>query len=163
MNRKLEKVGDMAMSKKISTALLMMVLLILIPPFVFMVSALFSGMSVGETWAALVDQAFSRKQNLLMVGVFSWLPLALLAVVLWCHRRFGGSEDLRPVLLWTGFLPIFLVMVWVNFEYWPDFLPGRVYPGFPHGLEFVIGPLFFAPAGMAVCMFVAWLAARKSA
>lgn len=30
------------------------------------------------------------------------------------------------------------------------------------GLEFVIGPLFFAPVAMFVCMLVAWLAARKS-
>ena len=149
-------------SGKFATALLMMFALLLIPPTVFTGVALFSDMSMAETTRALIEQYSGRKQNLLVVGIMGCLPLVLLALALWLHRSFKGSPTMRPVLTWSGYFAIYLVMTWVNIEFWSDFLPGRVYPGFPHGLEFVIGPLYFAPMGMAVCMVLAWLAASKS-
>lgn len=56
-----------------------------------------------------------------------------------------------------------LVCLFVNLEFWPKFLPARQFLGFPHGLEFVIGPLFFAPIGVGVGCFAAWLIRRRSA
>jgi len=82
---------------------------------------------------------------------------------LWLHRRFGGDLSKRPLLIWSGYLPLLGMLIWANFEYWPDFLPSRVYPGFPHGMELFIAPLFFAPIAMAVCIFAAWLLGRSQA
>lgn len=144
------------------TTLIMLLTIVLIPPLVFILVGLFSDMSFSSVLGALLEQYTQRKRNLLLIGLFACLPLLLIGLVLWLHKRFGGSASLRPVLAWSGFTGISLITLWINFEYWPAYLPGRVYPGFPHGLEFVIGPLFFAPIAMAVCMLVAWLAARKT-
>jgi hypothetical protein len=141
----------------------MMAGILLVPPLVFFVVALSSEMSLSESIGALVEQYHSRRQNLLVVGLVACLPLLLLPLILWLHGRAGGMQPMRRILAWSGYLPVWLVTAWVNFEYWSDFLPARTFLGFPHGLEFIIGPLFFAPVGMAACMLVAWLAARKTA
>ncbi|NNE09207.1 MAG: hypothetical protein HKN20_11655, partial [Gemmatimonadetes bacterium] len=47
-----------------------------------------------------------------------------------------------------------------NFDFWPAFLPSRVYPGFPHGLEFIIGPGVFAPIGMLLGVLTVWVSQR---
>jgi hypothetical protein len=59
-------------------------------------------------------------------------------------------------------LPIVLVTVFVHLEYWPSWLPARQFLGFPHGLEFVIGPFVFAPVGVLLGYVTAWLIARSS-
>ncbi|MCA9752021.1 MAG: hypothetical protein KC591_07505, partial [Gemmatimonadetes bacterium] len=64
---------------------------------------------------------------------------------------------------WGGLVPIVVVLAWASFQFWPKFLPSRVYPGFPHGLEFVIAPLVFAPIGMVLGLAVATVATRRSA
>lgn len=152
----------MKSTKPAFTALSMLLTILLIPPVIFILVGIFSDMSVGSVLSALLEQYTQSKRNLLLIGLFACLPLLLISLVLWLHKRFGGAAALRPILTRSGFLGIFLITVWVNFEFWPDYLPERVYPGFPHGLEFVIGPLFFAPIAMAACMLVAWLVARKS-
>lgn len=150
-------------SGKFYTTAWMMAGILLVPPLVFFVVALSSDMSWSESISALTEQYHSRKQNLLVVGLVACLPLLLLPLVLWLHGRAGGKRPMRRILAWSGYLPVWLVTAWVNFEYWTDFLPARTFLGFPHGLEFVIGPLFFAPVGMAACMLVAWLVARNTA
>lgn len=152
-----------SVSGKFITPLMMIIGILAVPPVVFFLVALVSDMSLSESMAALVEQYKSRKQNLLLVGLVACLPLLLSGIVLWLHGRAGGLPAMRRILTWSGYAPIWLVAVWVNFEYWSDYLPARTFLGFPHGLEFVIGPLFFAPAGMVMCMLVAWLTARGAA
>jgi hypothetical protein len=144
------------------TVLIMLLAILLVPPLVFLLVGISSDMPASSVLSALIEQYTQKKRNLLAIGSFACLPLLLIPLVLWLYKRFGGAAELRPVLSWSGFLGILLVTLWVNFEFWPDYLPSRVYPGFPHGLEFVIGPLFFAPAAMVMCMLVAWLVYRKS-
>jgi hypothetical protein len=151
-----------SVSRKFITALMMIIGILAVPPLVFLLVALVKDMSVSESVAALIEQYSSSKQNLLVVGLVACLPLLLLGIVLWLHGRAGGLPAMRRILTWSGYLPIWLVAVWVNTEYWSDYLPARTFLGFPHGLEFVIGPLFFAPAGLAMCMLVAWLATRRA-
>ncbi len=137
------------------------VMLLLIPPVIFSLVALTSGMAFSETVSAVVDQYQSDRVNLLVSGLLSFFPLLLLAVVLLIARRFAMQAENTVVYAIGGVLPIVLVTIFVNFEYWPVFLPDRVYPGFPHGLEFVIGPLAFAPAGVLLGLAIAWLSLRK--
>lgn len=136
-------------------------LLLLVSPLVFVLVAMSSGMSASETAAAVVDQYRSDRVNLLVSGLLSFFPMLLLAVILGIARRFSMKPENTVIYALGGVLPIVLVSIFVNFEYWPAFLPERVYPGFPHGLEFVIGPLAFAPAGMLLGLVIAWASLRK--
>jgi len=133
-----------------------------LPPVIFTWVALFAGLGIGESLSALVAQYSAPRQNLLVCGVVGLLPLGLLAAVLWLLNRLAPGNQHRPALALGGLAPILAVLAWVNMEFWPTFLPSRTYPGFPHGLEFVIGPIFFAPVGMAVGLLVLWLATRKT-
>ncbi len=130
---------------------------LLVPPLLFAVVGLGEGMGLAAAASALVDQYSERRFNLLMAGVLGLLPVGLLGVVLWIHRKLGGAPESRSALAWGGLLPILAVLIWVNFEFWPTYLPDRTFPGFPHGLELVIGPLFFAPVAMVAGMVVAWI------
>jgi len=138
------------------------VLPLLIPPVVFTYSAFAAGMSGSETIGALVDQYGASRQNLWVCGFLGWFPILLLFVVFWIARRVKGKDERLSALAWGGLIPIIAVLVWVNFEYWPSFLPARTFLGFPHGLEFVIGPGIFAPVGMVTGMVIGWLAMGKS-
>jgi len=137
------------------------VLVLAIPPLVYFVVALWTGLSFGETASAMVEQYQEQRQNLFVVGVLGLVPLGVVAVVLWLHKRFGGNQGARSLMKLGGLVLVYAVLIWANFEYWPDFLPSRVYPGFPHGLELVIGPLFFAPVAAGVGLFAGWLVGRE--
>jgi hypothetical protein len=132
-----------------------------IPPVVFLVVALGSGLDVGAAVEALVAQYREPRQNLFVVAIPGLFPLLLLAIGLWIARRIDAARGRRPALALFGLAPILAVLVWVNFQFWPLFLPERTYPGFPHGLEFVIGPGLFAPVGMVVGLVVGWWAVRR--
>ncbi len=142
------------MNNKSAVALLLVFTVVVIPPLVFIFVALLESMSFADTLFALSEQYISRRQNLLVCGLLGLFPLALMGCTLWAHRRFGGDQSFRPALLMGGFIPIILILLWANIEYWPDFLPSRVYPGFPHGLELMLAPIFFAPVGMLLGMLV---------
>ncbi|MCR9262197.1 MAG: hypothetical protein NXH95_20980 [Pseudomonadaceae bacterium] len=134
---------------------------LLIPPVVFVVVALGSGLSVVETLMAVVEQFTSRKQNLFVVGALSLLPVVLMVLVIWLVRKFKhGSVDARTLTI-GGAAGILAVDIWINFEYWPTFLPQMTYAGFPHGLEFVLGPFFFAPIAMVIGMVIAAVVTRR--
>ncbi len=134
-----------------------------IPPAVFLWAAYGAGLTTGETMSALAAQYVAPRQNLLVCGALGLFPLALLAGVLWLLRRLAPSSKIRPALALGGLVPVLVVLVWVNVDFWPLFLPSRTYPGFPHGLGFIIGPGFFAPVAMAIGMLASWLVSRRNA
>lgn len=137
------------------------VALVATPPLVFGWVGLAEGMGVAGTFGAVIEQYGARRLNLLMVAVLSFLPLLLLALLVFLIRRFTPVAASRRDLALGGSVAIVAVMLWVNFEFWPAFLPERSAPGFPHGLEFVIGPLYFAPVAMVVGMVAAGFLARR--
>lgn len=132
-----------------------------VPLLVFFAVGVAEGMGGSGAGAALIEQLDAPRQNLRATAIFGVLPVVLLAVVLGVHRWLRPASLARPALALGGLLPVLAILVWVNLEFWPSFLPSRVYPGFPHGLELVIGPLFFAPIAMAVGLLVGWLVYRS--
>lgn len=136
---------------------------VMIPPLVFAFAGLGEGMSFGDAIGALVAQYGAARQNLLVLSGVGLLPIGLLAVVLLVLRRLAPGSLLRPALALGGVVPILVVLVWAHWDFWPIFLPSRTYPGFPHGLGFVIGPLFFAPVGMVLGMLTGWVVAKRTA
>lgn len=135
--------------------------IVALPAAVFALTALISGMSAAETVAALAEQYRERDPNLLLTGLVGLFPVLLLGAVLWLHRIFRGSAERRAALALGGFVPIAAVLLWANIAYWPDYLPDRVQPGFPHGLELVTGPGLYAPAGMLLGLLVAAIVSRR--
>ncbi|MDY7095679.1 MAG: hypothetical protein SX243_22110 [Acidobacteriota bacterium] len=133
---------------------------LLIPPAVFLAVALGEGMGLGGAGAALVAQYTASQLNLLVCGALGLVPVLLVLLILWVHRKVAPGSLARPALALGGLLPILLILVWANWDYWPRFLPSRTYPGFPHGLGLVIAPFFFAPIGGVVGMVVGWLVTR---
>lgn len=129
--------------------------LLLLPPVVFLVVGLVEGMGLPGTMTAIMEQYTVRRLNLLVVAVLSLLPLMFLALVVYLLGRIASIRASRRSLALGGLSGLLAVMVWVNLEFWPIFLPDRVAPGFPHGLEFVIGPLFFAPVAMFIGLGIA--------
>lgn len=133
---------------------------ILIPPVVFVVCGVWKGMPVAEISEAFIQQYTARRQNLLVCGLIGLFPIGLLHGCLWFHRWKKGNPYVQQAMASGGLSGILLVLIWVNFEFWPAFLPERVYPGFPHGLEFIIGPGLFSPIAMFFGMTIGWLFAR---
>lgn len=123
-------------------------LLLALPPFIFVTVAMSSGMTAGDTVQALAAQYAAARVNLAVCSGLGLVPLLLLAVVLWIRRRRRPPADGPPLYAIGGALPILAVAAFVNIEYWTAYLPDRVFLGFPHGLEFIIGPGLFAPIGM---------------
>lgn len=119
---------------------------LLVPPFAFLLIALMEGMGVGGSLSAMIEQYQTDRLNLGVLGLTGVIPFALLVVVLAIVKRFAGPDHLRGIATGAGTI-IALLLVWSHWTFWPGFLPDRVYPGWPHGIEFVIVPLFFAPVG----------------
>ncbi len=134
---------------------------LLIPPMVFCLVALSSGLNLTETTTALIGQFSSRKQNLLMVGLLSLLPVGFMLLVIWLVSKIKRLTVGKRNLAIGGASGILTVDVWMNVEYWPTFLPQMTYAGFPHGLEFVLGPIFYAPVMMLVGMAAVALARKR--
>lgn len=133
-----------------------------VPPFVFVVCALLAGMGVDGALDATVAQYRVDRLNLLMLGVLGVIPFALLTAALLAFRRFGAKEPVAAMAV-GGWTIVTLLLLWAHGSYWPSFLPDRVAPMWPHGIEFVIVPLFFAPVGAAVGMVVGGLVHRFGA
>lgn len=132
-----------------------------IPPLVFAASGVGAGMGLAGTASALVAQYATHRHNLLLLALPSLAPIGLLVLLMWVYRRRAGAAAARPVAI-GGLLGILAVTVWINTMFWPHFLPSRSYPGFPHGLEFVIGPVLFAPVGMLLGMAIGVAASRRA-
>ncbi len=130
-------------------------------PLVFLVTALGSGMGIGGTLDALVEQVTAERVNLLVVSAVALAPMLLLGLILWTGRRFGKFEHSVGRLALGGSLAILLVTIFVNLQYWPKFLPARTFLGWPHGIEFLLGPAIAAPVAMLIGMIIAAVAARR--
>ncbi len=126
---------------------------VLTPALVLTLCLLFNGFSVGETSSQLLAQMQADRRNLLLVGLPAVVPFALLALVLVIYRRWRGCAGSSTVAA-AGAAGIMVMLVWANASFWPLFLPGRSYPGWPHGLEMVIVPLFFAPISMLIAVAI---------
>ncbi len=126
-----------------------------IPPLVFLIVGLTEGMELIDILRALVDQYSTNRQNLAVLGLVGVLPIALLGLVVWLAGKTKRIRTSRRRLAIGGVMAILAILIWSNFEFWPTFLPHRTYAGFPHGLEFVVGPLIFAPIAMIFGMVVA--------
>ncbi len=132
----------------------------LIPPVAFLAVALAAGLGPGEAWGAMVGQIRGRPA-LITPGFLSLLPMGLFLGVLALLRRRNRDDRWVGAVGWAGVIPSLLLLVWANLEVWPLYLPGRAFPGFPHGLELVIVPLFFVPVAMVVGGLVGAVVARS--
>lgn len=121
----------------------------LIPPLVLAACSFRAGFSFSETISTLIQQYQTDRRNLALVGIPSILPFGLLAAVLAFYRRRRGAQG-SIALAFGGGVPILLVLIWAHASVWPLFLPGRPFPGWPHGMELVIAPIFFAPVAMTL-------------
>ncbi len=138
------------------------VVLLFIPTLVFVVVALLKGLAFGDTLAALADQLTSDHINLVVISVLSAMPMLLVAISLWVRRFIRKTWEGTETYTLCGALPIIAVALFVNLEYWPTYLPEREFLGFPHGLEFIIGPGLFAPVAMLIGFCVAWIVRRRA-
>jgi len=127
---------------------------------VFLGSGLATGLNPAESLGALIGQSMGRRYNPLISGALGIVPTLLLLGVLRLLRRFDPTRERARAVSWTGLFVIQAIIVWAALEFWPKFLPDRVYPGFPHGLELVIGPLIFAPVALIVLGPAAWFWGR---
>jgi len=135
--------------------------LLLVTPLAYLLSHALSAQHTGLGIGTLLEQYQQSKRNPLLTALLSGFPFMLLAAIIWVAQRRGATVRTSRDLTLGGGTAILLVMLWANLEYWPRFLPGLPYPGFPHGLELVIAPLHFAPFAMALGAFIGWLAGRS--
>lgn len=135
---------------------------LLVPVVAYTLVALRTGLSVSETASAMVAQAIGGRPNLLAPAALSSVPIALLFILHWLARKRDPDNSWRERAAWSGLFLVLAVLFWANLTAWPLYMPGRAFPGFPHGLELVIAPLFFAPvAALAGWLIGAFTAARS--
>jgi hypothetical protein len=137
-------------------------IMLLIPALVFVFIGLGSGMGMSGVGAALLQQFTAPRVNLAVSSLLGVLPILLLAIILWLRARLVRQPQGQALLALGAVLPIGAVTLFVNIEAWSSFLPQQAFPGFPHGLELVLGPLVFAPVGMLGGLVLAWLVMRFS-
>ena len=133
-----------------------------VPPVVFAVTGLISGLSPFETASALVAQYATSRLNLFIMGALGIIPFGVLGIALVLVRRFSPGTLLSRLALGGG-LCIVATMVWAHWTYWRLFLPERVAPMWPHGLELLIGPVFFAPVLALGGLVIGWISERTAA
>lgn len=132
----------------------------MVPVVVFLAIAVVEGMGPGAALRAMAEQASGGRPSLVAAGILFLFPVLLLLLGLRLGRRFDPDGEQLPALGWAGLAAVLAVQVWANASFWRLYLPDRTSPGFPHGLELVIAPLFFAPAVVAVTALVGFLMLR---
>ena len=140
----------------------MIATLLLASPFAYLITYYLSDAHSSQAFSSLFQKYLVAKRNPLLSSLIGIFPFVLLALLLFILGRRKVNDKLRGLLSFVGASSIFICMFWVNLIYWPNFLPGRPNPGFPHGLELVIVPIFFAPIAMFVSVFIAWLVKRAN-
>lgn len=134
---------------------------LLVPVIVYLVVAVTSGLSPVEALDALRVQ-FSGRPNLMATALLGLAPIALFTGVLRLLRRRDPEGRWLGVAGWSGLAPALVILIWANSEVWPLYMPGRSFPGFPHGLELVIGAIFFVPIALVLGGLAGALMARRS-
>lgn len=142
--------------------LLFCIALLAVAPIVYLACYALNDYPLGDAISALVEQYTAARQNPLKVSLLSGAPFLLLASLVGIARWRGAGLATCQRLVLGGGGAILIVLTWAHFEFWPNYLPGVEYPGFPHGLELVIAPLYFAPVAMVAGAFLGWLAGRQS-
>lgn len=137
------------------------VVVFLSAPLLFGLVAVSKGMSLSETINALVGQYTAPRQNLLVLSILSLFPVGVLALLMLAVKKLDRCGRPLPLIALTGSVPVVVLTLWINLEFWPIFLPSLNYPGFPHGLEFVIGPLIYAPGAAILAVLLAFFVTRK--
>ena len=132
-----------------------------IPLAVFFGSALTAGLSLSESVDSTAQQFFAERHPLFSAQILGLVPVVLATVLGWLLARKIDAHRSR-VVAQAGLAGAATVLIWINVAFWPDYLPERTFRGFPHGLEFVIGPLFFAPPATLIAMTAAWFATREN-
>lgn len=130
-------------------------------PVVFVIVGIGSGIGASATLDAMSAQFTADRVNLLVMSALALFPVLLLVIVIGIGRRIGRFRDTAAAVALGGGIAIFAVTVFVNLSYWPSFFPSLNYPGWPHGIEFLLGPAIAAPVAMIVGMVVGVLAARR--
>ena len=120
---------------------------LLVPIVVYLATALGAGLSPGEAVGALRGQ-FLGRPNLMATTLLGVAPIALFTGVLRLLRRRDPEGRWLGLVGWSGLVPALVVLIWANAEVWPLHMPGRGFPGFPHGLELVIAPIIFVPIAL---------------
>lgn len=137
--------------------------LIVLPPLLFLGSALYEGMGFAGGSTALAEQYTVERSNLTVITLLGLAPIVLIVLLLGIRRAIRKTWDGSGTYALAGVLPVVAVTIFVHLEYWPSYLPARQFLGFPHGLEFVIGPLIFAPVGILLGFLVAWIVRKQVA
>lgn len=137
------------------------VALVIVPALVFIASGLCQGMDMQSTTAAIGDQYRADKNNLFVISVLGLLPLLLVGLLLFVRKLVRKSWSGSAAYAFAGAVPVLLVAIFVNLEFWPKYLPARQFLGFPHGLEFIIGPFVFAPIGILLGFLFVWAVRKK--
>ena len=146
-------------------SLQMVIILLTIPPLIYIYTLLVNGFGIADSFQALINQYGQTRRNPLLMAILGIFPFLLQAIVIAVIRlrvrRKHGDLFATENLAWGGSAMIAIVLIWAYVEFWPNFLPGKQYPGFPHGLEVVIASLFFAPVGAAIGMIITYLLMKK--
>lgn len=132
---------------------------LLVPVVVYLAVAVASGLSPGEAVGAFRAQ-FTGRPNLMATALLGLAPIALFAGVLRLLRRRDPEGRWLGMVGWSGLAPALVVLIWANVEVWPLYMPGRAFPGFPHGLELVIGAIVFVPIALILGGIVGGIVAR---
>ena len=131
-----------------------LVLALVLPAASFWGVGVAEGLSTGEASEALVAQLGGTRLNPAILGAVNLLPLLLLALVLYIARRRGLRGPRHSLLLGLGVAPVLVIELWAQLSYWPLYLPEQEAPGFPHGLELMLGPVVYAPVVMLIAVGV---------
>lgn len=136
---------------------------LLIPPVVYLVAALASGLGPTASLDALVEQSLGGRPSPLATGILGLFPALLLLGGVLLARKLRPEARWIRAAGWGGLGALLIILAWANFEAWPLFLPGRSPPGFPHGIELVIGPVVFGPIAILVgAVFLGILAGSRA-
>ncbi len=136
--------------------------ILLVSPIAYLISYALSEQHAGDAISTLLTQYYQVKRNPLITSLLSLFPFLLLAIIQGIAQKRKTHVKTCTAMVTGGSLAIFVLMMWANLTYWPNFLPEVQYPGFPHGLELVIVPLFFAPIGMLLGVLLGWFAGRNT-
>jgi hypothetical protein len=127
---------------------------VFISPAAYLVAALVSGIGPLASVDALVEQSLRGRPNPLITGLLGIAPALLLLGMVFVLRKARPHATWVATAGWGGLGALLIVLAWANFEAWPLYLPGRASPGWPNGIELVIGPLIFGPIAVAAGMFL---------